>query len=212
MVDGSVFSTVSLAVGIPNIDDALLWDPATAVPTIDPMWAGSGAFMGFANREGTANVVDPPLPDQQEILLVGGQEDHIFFDGVNLTLSGVTIQDPEIFVTPTAPEFEQQTYNVGDVVSTADGRIFRAIMQQTDTGAGIIGPEDPNGAMFWEEITDDIPRGPVVTVSDAAPADATQGDLWYDETIGRLFLFVSRPDVMGNIDLTMGTWADVTKN
>jgi len=212
VVDGSVFSTVSLAVGIPNIDDALVWDSATAVPTIDPMWTGSGAFMGFADREGTADVVDPPLPERQEILLVGGQEDHIFFDGENLTLSGVTIEDPVILVTPQAPAFIPDDYAVGDVVSVevnGETRLYRAIVAQTDTGSGVVSPTDPNGAMFWEDITDDVPRGPAVTVSDAAPASATEGDLWYDETIGRLFLFVAQA---GQTDITVGTWADVTKN
>ena len=210
VVDGAVFSTVSLAVGIPNIDDALSWDPATAVPTIDPLWEGSGAFMGFADREG-ANDDPDNLPNQQEILLVGGQEDHIFFDGENLTLSGVTIEDPVILVTPQAPAFIPQDYQVGDVVSvtdpvTGETRLYRAIVEQRDTGSGVVSPPDP---MFWEDITDDVPRGPAVTVSDAAPASAEQGDLWYDETIGRLFLFVATDPATST---TEGTWADVTKN
>ena len=205
IVAGSVFSTVSLAVGIPNIDDALVWDPATAVPTIDPMWEGSGAFMGFADREGMANVVDPPLPDQQEILLVGGQEDHIFFDGENLTLSGVTIEDPTILVTPTAPVLNTgNPVQVGDVVSFND-RIYRAIANQPMTPT-----TPPPDDTLWEDITEDIPRGPVVTVATAAPASAEQGDLWYDETIGRMFMFINATDpVSMNV---IGTWADVTKN
>ena len=192
--------------GIPNIDDALVWTETSNVPAIDPEWMGSGAFMGFADCEG----LNPnTLADQQEILLVGGQEDHIFFDGENLTLSGVTIEDPVILVTPQAPAFIPQDYQVGDVVSvtdpvTGETRLYRATVAQTDTGSGVIPPPD---TMFWEDITDDVPRGPAVTVSDAAPASAEQGDLWYDETIGRLFLFVA-----SGTDLTMGTWADVTKN
>ena len=209
VVDGAVFSTVSLAVGIPNIDDALVWTETSNVPAIDPAWMGSGAFMGFADREG----LNPnTLADQQEILLVGGQEDHIFFDGENLTLSGVTIEDPVILVTPQAPAFIPDDYAVGDVVSVevnGETRLYRAIVAQTDTGSGVVSPTDPNGAMFWEDITDDVPRGPAVTVSDAAPASATEGDLWYDETIGRLFLFVAQA---GQTDITVGTWADVTKN
>ena len=170
-------------------------------PDLIPGQAFSGGYMGFAENTQAGSDVT------QEILLVGDENDHLFWNGETLTLSGVTIEDPTILTTPTAPTFQQQSYAVGDVVSLDVGgeqRIYRAIVAQTVTGAGVTPPPD---AMFWEDITEDIPRGPVVTVSTASPADATQGDLWYDESIGRLFLFVA-----SGTDLTLGTWADVTKN
>ena len=156
----------------------------------------------------------------QEILLVGDENDHLFWNGETLTLSGVTIEDPTILVTPTAPPLNDGAdVQVGDVVSAditdmttmeTETRLFRAIMMQEFTGPNSITP--PPDATLWEDITEDIPRGPVVTVSVDSPASATQGDLWYDESIGRLFLFVAQAGQMDPVDLTLGAWADVTKN
>ena len=208
VVAGSTFSRVGFGAGISvsELSTILEWDDATdTVPALADGQAFRGSYLGFVNNPNspTATAENPT----QEILLVGDETDHLFWDGESLTLSGVTIEDPTILTTPTAPTFQQQSYAVGDVVSLDVGgeqRIYRAIVAQTDTGAGVTPPPD---AMFWEDITEDIPRGPVVTVSTASPADATQGDLWYDESIGRLFLFVA-----SGTDLTLGTWADVTKN
>ena len=208
VVAGSVFSRVGFGAGIAvsELMTILEWDDATdTIPALVEGQAFRGSYLGFVNNPNspTATAENPT----QEILLVGDQDDHLFWDGESLTLSGVTIEDPTILTTPTAPTFQQQSYAVGDVVSLdvmGEQRIYRAIVAQTDTGAGVTPPPD---ATFWEDITEDIPRGPVVTVATASPADATQGDLWYDESIGRLFLSVA-----SGTDLTLGTWADVTKN
>ena len=50
---------------------------------------------------------------------------------------------------------------------------------------------------------------PSVTISSIQPMTRAHGDLWYDSSIGRLFLFYATDPAT---DPTVGTWADVTKN
>ena len=221
VVAGSVFSRVGFGAGIAvsELMTILEWDDATdTIPALVEGQAFRGSYLGFVNNPNspTATAENPT----QEILLVGDQDDHLFWDGESLTLSGVTIEDPTILVTPTAPPLNDGAdVQVGDVVSAditdmttmeTETRLFRAIMMQEFTGPNSITP--PPDATLWEDITEDIPRGPVVTVSVDSPASATQGDLWYDESIGRLFLFVAQAGQMDPVDLTLGAWADVTKN
>ena len=202
VVAGSVFSNVGLSAGISigDLQRILGWDGiGDTSPDLIPGQAFSGGYMGFAENTQAGSMVT------QEILLVGDETDHLFWNGETLTLSGVTIEDPTILVTPTAPVLNTgNPVQVGDVVSFND-RIYRAIANQPMTPT-----TPPPDDTLWEDITEDIPRGPVVTVATASPAEATQGDLWYDETIGRMFMFINATDpVSMNV---IGTWADVTKN
>ena len=50
---------------------------------------------------------------------------------------------------------------------------------------------------------------PSVTIAAAQPVMRTHGDLWYDSSIGRLFLYYAFDPADDPLD---GTWADVTKN
>ncbi len=200
IVDGSVFSTVSYSVGIPDINSALVWENAAdEVPTINPSWVGSGAFLGFADNDTSGSSVT------QEILLVGDAANHLLFDGETITLSGVRLEDPTILVTepPDAGLVawtDNTLYEVGDLV-TFSGDIYQCIVEHTSsTAAGMI----PTLDTLWDNITAQVAATntfvPAVYVGETAPASATEGDLWYDETIGRMFIFFT------------STWADVTKN
>jgi len=64
-------------------------------------------------------------------------------------------------------------------------------------------PDLPN---LWQA-TETV--APSVTIATVQPATRTHGDLWYDSSIGRLFLYYATDPVA---DPTIGTWADVTKN
>ena len=208
IVDGAIFSTVSVAVGIPNINDALDWDNASDLyPQINTSWTGSGAFMGFADNDQTGSTVT------QEVLLVGDAANHLFFDGQNLTLSGVTITDPTILVTPEmaadaiAGWSSTATYELGALVTytpagATDPNIYRSLI--TNNIGNL--PTDTNS---WIDITTVVEQSftPTIAVTESSPPNASHGNLWYDTTLAKMFVFVAHdPDA----DITNGTWADST--
>ena len=130
VVAGSVFSRVGFGAGISvsELGNILEWDNSPVFPTLttDEMVTYNGAYLGFVNNpaDGTATADNPT----QEILLVGDRDDHLFWNGETLTLSGVTIEDPTILVTPTAPVLNTgNPVQVGDVVSFND-RIYSCLL------------------------------------------------------------------------------------
>lgn len=218
VVAGSIFSNVGISAGISvgALSNILVWDNAAdEVPELSTTQEYAGAYLGFANNTTAGSTAT------QEILLVGDQDNHIFFDGVNLTLSGVVIEDPQIFVTPPTVDSEIENaniplwvagtnYGLGDVVTwpMANPQIY-----QSQISANIGMQPDMVPATVWanitSQVTETIVNVPSVYVSEMGPLTHTDGDLWYDQTIGRLFIFIAAdPDT----DLTVGTWADVTKN
>ncbi len=230
IVDGSVFSNASYSVGIPNVNDAIEWvdsngaaSATQTVPSIQSDWTGSGAFLGFATNDVATSTVS-----DQEILLVGDVANHIFFDGVALTISGVTLNDPTIFITPDTPEEVEEevfaqiqawmtgtTYETGSVVThdypsdSLGTQIWVALATNTDvepgSDAGVTW--DNNTTTIIENVTNNVTEVPAVTIGEAAPPSHNHGDLWYDETLGKMFIFIAHaPDT----DITVGTWADVT--
>ena len=56
--------------------------------------------MGFVVNPMSA---DTPTNPTLEILLVGDETDHLFWNGETLTLSGITIEDPTILITTPEP-------------------------------------------------------------------------------------------------------------
>ena len=233
VVDGTVFSNISLAAGITDPQIPLVWAPSLNinstgfniqgdVPTEmtpildttesagDPANPGvywSGAFMGFAGNpaspavDTSVNVTGRSI--QQEILLVGNSSDHLFWDGESLTLSGVTIEDPTILVTaPPLPVDDQWNamtdYAIGAIVSF-ENMIYVALVANTNV-------QPDTDTTVWQP-SETV--SPSVTIAAAQPVMRTHGDLWYDSSIGRLFLFYADDPA---VDPTVGTWADVTKN
>ena len=206
VVAGSVFSNVGLGAGISNsaLGNILQWDSSTdTVPELNPNQTFRGAYMGFVvNPQST----DTPTNPTQEILLVGDETDHLFWNGETLTLSGITIEDPTILITtPEPPGTDAWTagtmYVAGTVVSY-EGQVYVALEDHTST-TGMFPPDLPT---LWQA-TETV--APSVTIATVQPATRTHGDLWYDSSIGRLFLYYATDPVA---DPTVGTWADVTKN
>ena len=231
VVDGTVFSNISLAAGITDPQVPLVWAdslniqgmsnvqmdvgtvttpilntaPNASVEDNDQFW--SGAFMGFAGNPASGtdsadnNVTGFNI--QREILLVGNASDHLFWDGESLTLSGVTIEDPTILVTaPVLPVDDQwnsaTTYAAGAIVSYQN-MIYVAL----ETTTNMIPTDHPDVWQPSETVS------PSVTIAAAQPVMRTHGDLWYDSSIGRLFLYYAFDPADDPLD---GTWADVTKN
>ena len=108
VVAGSVFSNVGLGAGISNSSllNILSWeDGDDTVPDLNPMQEFRGAYMGFVVNPMS---MDTPQSPTQEILLVGDETDHLFWNGETLTLSGITIEDPTILITtPPLPVDDQ---------------------------------------------------------------------------------------------------------
>ena len=206
VVAGSVFSNVGFGAGISNsaLENILAWDsPTDTVPELNPGQEFRGAYMGFVVNPDSAATPQNPT---QEILLVGDETDHLFWNGETLTLSGITIEDPTILITtPEPPGTDAWTagtmYVAGTVVSY-EGQVYVALEDHTST-TGMFPPDLPN---LWQA-TETV--APSVTIATVQPATRTHGDLWYDSSIGRLFLYYATDPVA---DPTVGTWADVTKN
>ena len=204
VVAGSVFSNVGLAAGISvsSLDNILAWDsPTDTVPELNPMQAFRGGYIGFVNNPDSTTAT--PTNPTQEILLVGDETDHLFWNGETLTLSGITIEDPTILITtpplPVSDQWNAMTaYETGAIVSF-NNMIYVALIDNTNVEPG-------TDTTVWQP-SETV--SPSVTIAAAQPVMRTHGDLWYDSSIGRLFLFYADDPA---VDLTMGTWADVTKN
>ena len=224
VVDGTVFSNISLAAGITDPQVPLVWAdslniqgnsniqmdlPNDMVPILDtsPNATWRGVYAGFAGNpastpvDTSVNVTGRSI--QQEILLVGNANDHLFWDGESLTLSGVTIEDPTILVTaPPLPVDDQWNamtdYAIGAIVSF-ENMIYVALVANTNV-------QPDTDTTVWQP-SETV--SPSVTIAAAQPVMRTHGDLWYDSSIGRLFLFYADDPA---VDPTVGTWADVTKN
>ena len=203
VVAGSVFSNVGLGAGISNsaLLNILSWEDGNdTVPELNPMQEFRGAYMGFVVNPDSA---DTPQNPTQEILLVGDETDHLFWNGETLTLSGITIEDPTILITtpplPVSDQWNAMTaYETGAIVSF-NNMIYVALIDNTNVEPG-------TDTTVWQP-SETV--SPSVTISAAQPVMRTHGDLWYDSSIGRLFLFYADDP---SVDLTIGTWADVTKN
>ena len=200
---GSVFSRVGFGAGIPvsSLDDILDWSVDPDFPRLAADATYNGSYLGFVNNPDDlqASAANPT----QEILLVGDQNDHLFWNGETLTLSGITIEDPTILITTPEPDGTGEwdagtTYELGDIVSFG-GQVYVALQETT-------GNDPTNSPDFWQASETVAPS---VTIATAQPATRTHGDLWYDSSIGRLFLYYATDPVA---DPTVGTWADVTKN
>ena len=222
VVAGSVFSNVGLGAGISvsELQTILQWDSTTdRIPELNPMATFRGGYMGFAtNPQDTARTAQDP---STQILLVGNENDHIFWNGETLTLSGVTIEDPNILIQPSFPPGVQAwapatMYTEGDVVTYVgtDGmtRLYAALVTHTSVAA-----QPPEGNTTQWQVIETVT--PAVTVSVDTPTTGTHGDLWYDTSIGRMFLFYAFDPVNANSyntgtmnPETIGTWADITKN
>ena len=222
VVAGSIFSNVGVSAGISvsALSNILMWDGATdETPELNASQPFRGAYMGFVNNpdDVDASATNPT----QEILLVGDETDHLFWNGETLTLSGVTIEDPTILITPVQPPGVQAwapatMYTEGDVVTYegTDGmtRLYAALVTHTSVVA-----QPPEGNTTQWQVIETVT--PAVTVSVDTPTTGTHGDLWYDTSIGRMFLFYAFDPVNANSynagtmnPETIGTWADITKN
>lgn len=202
VVAGSVFTNVGLGAGIATsaLDNILAWDsPTDEIPELNPAQMFRGAYIGFVNNPDSTTAT--PTNPTQEILLVGDETDHLFWNGETLTLSGVTITDPTILVTTPPPGDlwdAAVAYTAGTIVSF-NGVVYVAIVNNT-------GMQPDMFPAIWEQV---VTSSPQVTISTVQPTTRSHGDLWYDTSIGRLFLFYAdNPDM----SLTVGIWADVTKN
>ena len=256
VVAGSIFTNIGIGAGIADPNVPLEWvdndgnDSVDAIyPTIDPVSVFSGAYLGQVSNDtvNPSTMTLPANPHEQQILLVGNETEHLFWDGQSLSISGVRLEDPEIVFAPvvvpaTIPTWDADTTyarniiviylgnlyssvvngNIGNIPSTPDsaawerlgssagettiadyadgvayamdtvvsfgGQLYRAI-QAVGTADPAPTPLQDND--YWEYLGMDT-QTPAIAISATPPANPINGWLWYDTTIGRLFIYVAQ--------------------